>query len=151
LEGKPAYVHPDNLALLELARAGVLQAGLTTILSPFDPLISDRARAQQLFGFDYQLECYLPASKRKYGYFVLPILRNGSLVGRLDAKARRKEKQLEVIKLYLEEGIPPEEALLADLADTLRAYAAWQGLNKVQISASEPPGAAARLNALLAR
>ena len=149
LEGKPVYVHPDNLALLEQVRAASLQAQTTTLLSPFDPLISDRARTKQLFGFDYQLECYLPASRRKYGYFMLPILHKGSLVGRLDAKARRKEKRLEVIKLFLEEGVSPEEALLDELAKTLRAYASWQGLSAVSVTSSKPAQAAAALNARL--
>jgi len=149
LEGKPAYVHAHNRELLEQAYAGALQARTTTFLSPFDPLISDRARAQQLFGFDYQLECYLPASRRKYGYFTLPVLHHGSLVGRLDAKARRKEKRLEVIKLFLEEDVPPEDALLTELAETLRAYASWQGLSEVSVTASKPGQVAGALNARL--
>jgi uncharacterized protein YcaQ len=90
------------------------------------------------------------ASKRKYGYFVLPILRNGSWLAAWTPK-RAAKKATGSHQTVSGRGNPPEEALLADLADTLRAYAAWQGLNKVQISASEPPGAAARLNALLAR
>jgi len=149
LEGKPVYMHPQNLELLEQACAGTLQANITTILSPFDPLVSDRLRTQQLFGFDYQLECYLPASKRKYGYFTLPLLHNGSLVGRMDAKAHRKEKRLEVVKLFLEEGVRPEDALLVGLAKTLRAYASWQGLSEVRVTSAEPTQAAAALNALL--
>ena len=149
LEGRPVYMHPQNLELLEKARAGTLPANMTTILSPFDPLVSDRLRTQQLFGFDYQLECYLPASKRKYGYFTLPLLHNGSLVGRMDAKAHRKEKRLEVVKLFLEEGVRPEDALLVGLAKTLRAYASWQGLSEVRVTSAEPTQAAAALNALL--
>ena len=149
LEGKPVYMHPQNLELLEQTCAGTLQANMTTILSPFDPLVSDRLRTQQLFGFDYQLECYLLASKRKYGYFSLPLLHNGSLVGRMDAKAHRKEKRLEVVKLFLEEGVRPEDALLVDLAKTLRAYASWQGLSEVRVTSAEPAQASAALNALL--
>ena len=149
LEGRPVYMHPQNLELLEKARAGTLPANMTTILSPFDPLVSDRLRTQQLFGFDYQLECYLPASKRKYGYFTLPLLHNGSLVGRMDAKAHRKEKRLEVVKLFLEEGVRPEDALLSELAKTLRAYASWQGLSGVGVTSAEPTQMAAALNALL--
>jgi uncharacterized protein YcaQ len=80
---------------------------------------------------------------------MLPILHKGSLVGRLDAKARRKEKRLEVIKLFLEEGVSPEEALLDELAKTLRAYASWQGLSAVSVTSSEPAQAAAALNARL--
>ena len=149
LEGKPVYLHPDNLGLLEQILAGSLQDGTTALLSPFDPLVSDRSRALQLFGFDYQLECYLPASKRKYGYFTLPVLHNGSLIGRLDAKAHRKEKRLEVLKFFLEEGTPLEDALLEGLAKTLRAYASWQGLSEVSVTSCEPARAASALNARL--
>ena len=74
-----------------------------TLLSPFDPVVWDRERASELFGFDYTLECYTPEPKRRYGYFVLPILVGNRLVGRLDAKAHRREGVFEVKALYLEE------------------------------------------------
>lgn len=128
LEGKPAYLHPHNLGLLEQACAGTLQANATTLLSPFDPLVSDRLRTRLLFRFDYQFECYLPSSKRNYGYFTPTLLHDRNLVGQMNAKAHRKEKQLEVIKRFLEEGVRPEDALLAALVKTLRAYATWQDL-----------------------
>jgi uncharacterized protein YcaQ len=67
----------------------------------------------------------------------------------LDAKARRKEKRLEVIKLFLEEDVPPEDALLTELAETLRAYASWQGLSEVSVTASKPGQVAGALNARL--
>ena len=77
----------------------------TTLLSPFDPLVWDRDRARTLFNFDYTIECYLPQGKRKYGYFSLPILHNGALIGRLDAKAYRKEGLFEVRSLHMEPGV----------------------------------------------
>ena len=73
-----------------------MQSELTTLLSPFDPIVADRRRAGELFGFDYQIECYTPAAKRRYGYFSLPILHRGALVGRLDPKAHRKQGIFEV-------------------------------------------------------
>jgi hypothetical protein len=138
LKGNPYYVHIDNLSLLNEALEGKLRPTHTAILSPFDPLVTDRARARELFDFDYNIECYTPAPKRKYGYFVLPILHKGSLVGRMDAKAWRNEKRLQVIKLFLEPGVKPNKALAKDLADTIRAYAAWQGLDNVDIEWTEP-------------
>jgi len=138
LKGNPFFVHTDNLDLLSEALNGKLRPTHTAILSPFDPLITDRSRARDLFDFDYNIECYTPAPKRKYGYFVLPILHKGNLVGRMDAKAWRNEKRLQVIKLYLEPWVKPTAALGKDLAVTIKDYAAWQGLDKVEIDWTEP-------------
>ncbi|MBZ0288420.1 MAG: winged helix DNA-binding domain-containing protein, partial [Anaerolineae bacterium] len=88
----PLYAHPANRHLLE----NPPQAVTTTLLSPFDPVVWDRTRAVELFDFDYRIECYTPAPKRKYGYFTLPVLHRGALIGRLDAKAHRKEGRFEV-------------------------------------------------------
>ena len=133
LKGGPFFAHVENEPFLEAALAGDLPATHTTILSPFDPLISDRGRMKELFDFDYSIECYTPAPKRKYGYFVLPILHQGQLIGRMDAKAWRKEGRLQVIRLYLEPGIRITAGLTKALAKTLRAYASWQGLNSVVV------------------
>lgn len=133
VKGGPFFVYVENEALLEAVQSEQLPAEHTTILSPFDPLVSDRGRTRDLFDFDYSIECYTPAPKRKYGYFVLPILHRGRLIGRLDAKAWRKEGRLQVISLYLEPGIPVSAGLTRELAKTLRAYASWQGLSKVLI------------------
>jgi hypothetical protein len=73
------------------------------ILSPFDNLVIQRDRGQALFDFDYQVECYVPEAKRRFGYFCLPILYRDSLIGSVDCKAHRKEGRLEVKALYLEE------------------------------------------------
>ena len=91
-----------------------------------------------MFDFEYSIECYTPAPKRKYGYFVLPILHQGQLIGRLDAKAWRKEGRLEVIRLFLEPGITISAGLIKALAKTLRAYANWQGLSSVVIDWADP-------------
>lgn len=138
VRGGPFFVHAENEPLLEAALADQLSAKHTTILSPFDPLISDRGRARDLFDFEYSIECYTPAPKRKYGYFVLPILHQGKLIGRLDAKAWRKEGRLEVIRLFLEPGITISAGLIKALAKTLRAYASWQGLSSVVIDWADP-------------
>lgn len=137
-EKQPFYVHHDNAQTLQLALEDRLKATHTSILSMFDPLVTDRSRTRELFGFDYLIECYTPAPKRVYGYFVLPILRKGKLVGRMDAKAWRKEKRLEVIHLFLEPGVKPSRSLAADLAQTLSQYASWQGLSAVEITQTTP-------------
>ena len=139
----PAYIHPDNQALAEAAAAGALTPELTTLLSPFDPLVWDRARALAMFGFDYRIECYTPAPKRRYGYFTLPILRRGQLIGRLDPKAHRKEGRFEVKALHLESGIPVTSELVDDIAGTLREFADWHATPTVEVRLSDPPKLAA--------
>ena len=75
------------------------------ILNPFDPAIRDRARLKQLFGLDYKIEIFVPAAKRKWGYYVYPLLEGDQFVGRIDLKADRKKGQLNVINLWSEEGV----------------------------------------------
>ena len=105
---------PENLQLLNQPLQNQLK-----ILSPFDNLVIQRERMRKLFNFDYQLECYVPEAKRKYGYFVLPILWNGELVARMDCKAERKEKKLVIHQVWTEPTLQDKdgfrEALAAEL------------------------------------
>jgi uncharacterized protein YcaQ len=96
-----------------------------------------------MFGFDYRIECYTPALKRRYGYFTLPILRRGQLIGRLDPKAHRTEGRLEIKALHLEPGVPVTSELVADIAGTLREFAAWHATPTVEVRLSDPPKLAA--------
>ena len=150
VKGGPCFVHAENEPNIKAALAGQLPVTHTSILSPFDPLVSDRGRARDLFDFDYSIECYTPASKRKYGYFVLPILHHGRLIGRLDAKAWRKEGTLQVISIYLEAGVSISAGLTKALAKTLRAYATWQGLNSIVIDWADSEALRLGLTARLA-
>jgi len=147
---EPVYVHPDHAALLAQAADGRLAPTLTSVLSPFDPVVWDRRRALELFGFDYRLECYTPAEKRRYGYFTLPLLRRGALVGRVDAKAHRKENTFELKSLVLEPGVRASERFVRDLAGTLVRCARWHGCPQVVLTRAEPPALAAPLSAALA-
>jgi len=142
---EPGYVHPEHRALAERAAAGKVKPVLTTLLSPFDPIVWDRTRGSELFGFEYRIECYTPAPKRVYGYFVLPILRRGALVGRLDAKAHRREGVFEVKAVYLEKGVRVTGALVADVARALRECADWHGTPRIAVRRGEPPAFAAKL------
>ncbi|WP_312605022.1 winged helix-turn-helix domain-containing protein [Kosakonia cowanii] len=130
----PAWLHASLLPLLEQAQADKLTATHSAVLSPFDPVVWDRKRAEQLFGFSYRLECYTPAPKRQYGYFVLPLLHRGQLVGRMDAKMHRKTGVLEVIALFLEEGISPSLQLEKGLQRAITDFARWQGAQRITFS-----------------
>jgi uncharacterized protein YcaQ len=88
-------------------------------LSPFDNLIIQRERIKNLFDFDYTLECYLPAAKRKYGYFSLPILWGEQFVGRLDPKAERKKKELVVRNLVFEPHFRVNDEFIAEFGQAL--------------------------------
>jgi len=144
---EPGYVHPDHLPLAQRAAAGALKPVLTTLLSPFDPVVWDRTRGSELFGFDYRLECYTPAPKRVYGYFTLPILRRGQLIGRLDPKAHRRDWVFEVKAIYLEPGVRVTSALVADVARAIRECAEWHATPRIVIRRSDPPALAAKLTA----
>ncbi len=128
--GEPAVVadvpgewRVDPIGLDDLARRF---EGRTALLSPFDRLVFDRARAEALFGFEYVLEMYKPAAKRRWGYFALPILHGDALVGKLDAKADRKAGVLRVFRVHADGEWRPgtAEAVHAEI----RALADWLGL-----------------------
>ncbi|HEY0180736.1 MAG TPA: crosslink repair DNA glycosylase YcaQ family protein [Dokdonella sp.] len=145
----PGYVHADQRASLAEIAAGRVRATHTTLLSPFDPVVWDRERAAAMFGFDYRIECYTPAPKRRWGYYVLPILHRGRLVGRLDAKAHRGDGVFEVKALYLEAAVEPSPELAGAIATAVRACADWHETPQVRIVRAEPAGFARVLRAAL--
>jgi uncharacterized protein len=106
-------------------------AGRTALLSPFDRLIHDRVRTTELFGFEYVLEMYKPAAKRRWGYFALPILHGDRLVGKLDATAEPGEGVLRVDKVHEDFDWPPEtkDAVAAEIEDLAR----WLGLEVMYV------------------
>ena len=118
----PVYADPD----LAIPRRIVGSA----LLSPFDPVVWERDRAERLFDFRYRIEIYVPKPKRVYGYYVLPFLLDGELVGRVDLKADRKEKRLLVQAAHIEEGRDPQRVGAAMMGD-LRAMAKWLDLDEV--------------------
>ena len=75
------------------------------VLSPFDPALRDRKRAERLFGFSYRIEIFVPEQKRKYGYYVFPIMEGDRLVGRVDMKAERDADRLHIKALWPERGV----------------------------------------------
>lgn len=126
----PAFISSAHANLLDDVLTGYV-AKRTTLLSPFDNLIWDRQRTMELFDFDYRIECYTPAAKRVYGYFTLPILRRGRLVGRIDPKVDRKSGTFFVRSLHLEPGVRYSKRLSDDIRGTLHAFARWNGASHI--------------------
>ncbi len=145
----PGYVHVSNKTLLRQVLQDKLQATHTTLLSPFDPLIWDRERVKAMFDFDYRLECYTPQAKRQYGYFVLPLLHRGQLVGRLDAKAHRADGEFEIKALYLEPGVKLRADDMHAVATALQCCAEWHGTPEVRLTRTSPGALRASLQKAL--
>lgn len=97
------YVHSDDIPLAESLAKGDWEPR-TTLLSPFDNLIADRERTQELFDFFYRIEIYTPKEKRKTGFFVMPILQGDHLVGRIDPIMDREEEVLRIKAVHIEAG-----------------------------------------------
>ncbi len=126
---RPAYAVADwEARLAKLPDA----PDRTRLLSPFDPVLRDRARALRRFGFDYRFEAFVPEPKRRYGYYVLPILEWERLVGRLDAKTHRDRGLLEVKGLWWEPGVRPTKARVRGLEAALARLAAFVGAANIQ-------------------
>ena len=120
---KPAFLHRDARIPRRIEA--------TALLSPFDPVVWERTRAERLFGFHYRIEIYTPAHKRVFGYYTLPLLIDDRLVGRVDLKNDRQNRVLRVQSAWTEADAPPETA--ARLAIVLREITAWQGLEAVRV------------------
>ena len=108
------------------------------VLSPFDNLVIQRKRLKVLFGFDYLIECYVPTAKRKFGYFVLPVLWKGNLVARLDCKADRKESVLHIHHLSLEPALKDIDSFLTVLRKELKHFMQFNQCKHVQIHRTSP-------------
>jgi uncharacterized protein YcaQ len=117
----------------------------TMLLSPFDRLIHDRVRTEELFGFRYRLEMYVPKAKREFGYYVLPILHGERLIGRVDPLLDRERGVLHVHGVWAERGAPADAG--PDVAAAIRELAAWLGAGEVRFGNRLPPPWARALRA----
>lgn len=104
--------------------------GRIRVLSPFDPALRDRQRAERLFGFDYRIEVFVPAAKRKYGYYVFPLMERDRLIGRIDMKAYRDNDTLIVRKLWPERGVRWSPARTRRLEAELRRITRLAGVSR---------------------
>lgn len=134
VSGNSYFVLPKSLDLLNKP----LARGQLKILSPFDNLLIQRKRILELFGFDYFLECYVPASKRKFGYFALPVLWDGRLVARMDCKADRKKSHMHIHHLALESGLVKTEAFALALSKELVSFLQFNECRNITIHRTSP-------------
>ncbi len=141
----------EDLAALAAAGRRRRAAEGTTLLSPFDSFLWHRERTRRLFGYDYRLEVYTPGHRRVHGYYSLPIFHDGQLVGRLDPKAHRAERRLEVRAVHFEPwfargAAPPgvswgavdRDAAFTGVGDALRSLAAFVGADDVTVGRVTP-------------
>jgi hypothetical protein len=128
-DNNPIYIDPE---LLE-SRAPRSSAQVR-ILSPFDNAVIQRQRGREIFAFDYQIECYVPAPSRQFGYFCLPIMYRDRLVGRIDCKAHRNNNSLEIRSLYLEQKVGADFIEL--LCQALRSFAAFNNCPRLQMQSA---------------
>lgn len=118
--------HMEKLSRLRRPRG-------TTLICPFDSFLWQRRRAEDLLGFQYRIEIYTPPAKRKFGYFAMPILHDGALVGRLDPKLHRDRKHLEIKSIFLESGFERNGEFEHGLAATLRDLAEFVRADKISL------------------
>lgn len=104
------------------------------ILSPFDPALRDRARVERLFGYHYRIEVFVPEPKRRYGYYVFPVMERDRIIGRLDAKAARAEGRLAVRALWPEPGVAMGAGWIARLMAELDRLARFAGCDGVSLA-----------------
>lgn len=126
---RPGVALPDWAR--RAARAPEPPAGMR-LLSPFDPVVRDRARALRVFGFDYRFEAFVPEAKRKHGYYVLPVLEGERLVARLDPKHDRETGTLHIRGLWWERGVRPTKARRAALEGAVGRYGSLLGASRVE-------------------
>jgi len=164
VEGSPARWFALTRDVPALARAGreAMPARGTTLLAPFDSLLWHRDRVARLFGFDYRIEVYTPGPRRVHGYYTLPLLHHGHLIGRVDAKTHRAERRLEIRHAHFEpwfaqaktppldgERLDRDEAI-AGLGETLSSLATFVGADRVVIRRVTPGRLRAPLRRALA-
>ncbi len=131
------FVLRDELAMLESAArsvaAGDPDAGGVAFLAPLDPLVWDRGLLRTLFDFDYVWEVYVPAAKRRWGYYVLPILAGDALVGRIEPRIDRASSELRILGLWWEDGFDPmaHDGFVDAFVDALAAHAAFGEVERV--------------------
>ncbi len=134
IEGMPAIYTTQNILETKISRP----ATNVRLLSPFDNAIIHRNKVEQLFEFDYKLECYIPKEKRKFGYFCLPILYKDKLIGRVDCKAHRKINDFELVNLHIESKTISLDDFIPHFAKLVYRFAKFNGCQTIRVSNVSP-------------
>jgi uncharacterized protein YcaQ len=134
------YLPAEEADLLDATHRPASHAPGVSFLAPLDPLVWDRRLLLDLFGFDYRWEVYVPAAKRRWGYYVLPILFGDRMVGRIEPRRDRSSPDLRILNVWFEDGFEPMEEphFVPALAEALRAYAAFAGARRVTWPRTRP-------------
>jgi uncharacterized protein YcaQ len=132
------YVHDQDLELLESMRDDAFQPRVS-LLSPFDNLLCVRGWTKRIFDFDYHLEMFFPQNKRKFGYYVLPILWGDRLIGRIDPLMERSKERLLINSVHAEPTAPGDKAVASKIGDAIRRLAEFLGAREVVYSSRVPP------------
>jgi uncharacterized protein len=141
IEGLPGrdecFVHADDVALLDDLTRGIFSPRVA-VLPPFDNMICSQARGKRLFNFDYVREQFLPKAKRRFGMWVLPILRGEQFIGRMDARLDKEKRRFQVNALFAEPGAPTTRAVATEIREELDHLAAFLGADSVAFTSRVP-------------
>jgi uncharacterized protein YcaQ len=131
------YIHAEDLPLVDRLETG-WWTPRTTLLSPFDNLICDRSRTELLFGFRYRVEIYVPKAKRKFGYYVLPILHGDRLIGRVDPVLDRDRGRLIVNRVHAEPEAPSDRGAARAVGQAITDLASYLGADRIDYAGPVP-------------
>jgi uncharacterized protein YcaQ len=134
------FIHAQDVPLLDRVEKDDFAFERTTLLSPFDNLICDRARTAKLFDFDFRIEIYTPQHKRQYGYYVLPILHGDRLIGRVDPKMDREHSRLHIHAVHAEKDAPLNRKTARAIRSAIEELATVLGAAKIAFTKLVPSG-----------
>jgi uncharacterized protein YcaQ len=134
------FIHAEDVTLLDRIEQDEFAFERTTLLSPFDNLICDRARTARLFNFDFRIEIYTPQHKRQYGYYVLPILHGDRLIGRIDPKMDREHGCLHIHAVHVEKDVPLNRTTARSIRSAIEELATFLGATDIHYTHLVPSG-----------
>lgn len=138
-KGKQYFISANDLKLIDKLDSLKWETNMK-LIAPFDNILNVRDRAERLFNFKYTLEQFFPQNKRKFGTYVLPILWQDQLVGRIDAKLEKKDRNLKVISVHVEDGFENNFDIPENLADTLIDFSGFISADKITYGNLMPEG-----------